>query len=57
MEEPQCVVLLHGLARTAHAMKKMETALEKTGYTVVNQGYSSTKTPFKPSRRKPFPLL
>ena len=43
MDEPQCVVLLHGLARTAHSMKKMETALEKSGYAVVNQGYPSTK--------------
>jgi pimeloyl-ACP methyl ester carboxylesterase len=47
MKEPQCVVLLHGLARTAHAMKKMEIALEKTGYTVVNQGYPSTKHPIQ----------
>lgn len=43
MKEPECVVLLHGLARTAHAMRKMETALENTGYTVINQGYPSTK--------------
>ena len=42
-QDPQCVILLHGLARTAHAMKKMENALVNTGYTVVNQGYPSTK--------------
>ena len=43
IQDPQCVILLHGLARTAHAMKKMEKALGNTGYTVVNQGYPSTK--------------
>ena len=43
IQDPQCVILLHGLARTAHAMKKMANALENTGYTVVNQGYPSTK--------------
>ncbi|WP_231883039.1 triacylglycerol lipase, partial [Alcanivorax sp. HI0033] len=42
-QDPQCVILLHGLARTAHSMKKMANALESTGYTVVNQGYPSTK--------------
>ncbi|KGD66486.1 hypothetical protein Y5S_00153 [Alcanivorax nanhaiticus] len=38
-----CVVLLHGLARTARAMKKMEKALVDHGYVVINQGYPSTR--------------
>jgi len=38
-----CVVLLHGLARTAASMAVMEAALQAEGYHVVNQGYSSTE--------------
>lgn len=38
-----CVVLLHGLARTEKAMNKLEDALLKEGYTVINYGYPSTK--------------
>ena len=37
------VILLHGLARTAHAMHRMAGALSDAGYTVVNQGYPSTQ--------------
>jgi len=43
MTETHTVILLHGLARTARAMKKMENALVDAGYTVVNQGYPSTR--------------
>ena len=39
----ECVVLLHGLARTAGAMKPVEKALENVGYTVHNIGYASRK--------------
>ncbi|MEL6368445.1 MAG: alpha/beta hydrolase, partial [Pseudomonadota bacterium] len=39
----ECVVLLHGLARTAGAMKPVEKALAKVGYTVHNIGYASRK--------------
>lgn len=41
-----CVVLLHGLARTPNSLKVMEYALSAKGYTVVNLGYPSTKMPF-----------
>jgi len=37
-----CVVLLHGLARTRASMAVMELALEDAGYEVVNAGYPST---------------
>jgi len=37
-----CVVLLHGLARTKSSMAIIEEALEANGYAVVNQGYDST---------------
>ena len=47
MTETHTVILLHGLARTSRAMKKMEGALFDVGYTVVNQGYPSTKLPIQ----------
>ncbi|WP_455374836.1 esterase/lipase family protein [Kaarinaea lacus] len=37
----QCVVLLHGLARTASSMEDMEAALKENGYYVVNVDYPS----------------
>ena len=38
-----CVVLLHGLARSEASLLVMETALERAGYAVSNEGYPSTK--------------
>ena len=40
---PECVVLLHGLARTASSMSKMAKRLEAEGYAVINDGYPSRK--------------
>lgn len=40
-----CVILLHGLGRTSHSMVKLEKALQKGGYNVVNQSYPSQKKP------------
>jgi hypothetical protein len=40
-----CVVLLHGLARTRASMVALEIGLEREGYQVVNSGYPSTKQP------------
>lgn len=40
-----CVVLLHGLARTDASLLIMERALEAAGYRVVNAGYPSTEAP------------
>ena len=37
----QCVVLLHGLARTALSMERMKGSLEEEGYRVVNIDYPS----------------
>jgi len=42
-----CVVLLHGLARSEHSMAVMEEALELHGYQTVNHGYPSTAAPIK----------
>ncbi|WP_025312129.1 lipase family protein [Roseicyclus elongatus] len=39
----ECVVLLHGLARTEASLLLMEEALEAEGYRVVNRGYPSTR--------------
>ena len=41
----ECVVLLHGLARTENSMLAMELALEDKGYQVVRPGYDSTGEP------------
>jgi triacylglycerol lipase len=39
----ECVVLLHGLARSSNSLKAMELALEADGYRTVNTSYASTK--------------
>ena len=39
----ECVILLHGLARSANSMNKMEKQLTTHGFTVVNVDYPSTK--------------
>ena len=40
-----CVVLLHGLARTAASMARLEEALTDAGFTVANIDYPSRKHP------------
>jgi hypothetical protein len=40
-----CVVLLHGLARTPNSLLVMKEALELAGYQVVNRDYPSTEAP------------
>ncbi|MCP4423805.1 MAG: alpha/beta hydrolase [Chloroflexi bacterium] len=46
-EDPEYVVLLHGLSRTARSMIKLEQAFRKLGYRVVNLTYSSRKYPIE----------
>lgn len=41
----ECVILLHGLARTSGSMDKMEGVLGTEGYRVVNQDYPSREHP------------
>lgn len=43
-----CVVLLHGLARTATSLKVMEEALQAAGYRTVNRTYPSTELGIAP---------
>lgn len=40
-----CVVLLHGLARTSNSMLVMAEALQLEGFATVNANYASTKAP------------
>ncbi len=40
-----CVVLLHGLARSENSLMAMQAALEAQGYLVINEGYASTERP------------
>lgn len=42
-----CVVLLHGLARSEASLLAMETALAAQGWQVVNEGYASTSAPLE----------
>ena len=42
-----CVILLHGLARTSSSMEKMQEALEAAGYHVVNESYPSREHPIE----------
>lgn len=40
--QPECVVLLHGLARSEYSFQIMQLVLESKGYHVINEGYPST---------------
>ena len=40
-----CVILLHGLARSAASMEKMQHNLQQANYRVVNVDYESRKHP------------
>ena len=40
-----CVVLLHGLARTETSLVAMQAALEAKGHVVINESYPSTEAP------------
>lgn len=42
---PECVILLHGLARTADSMNSMSEHLAKHGYHTVNVNYPSREQP------------
>ncbi len=47
VQAADCVVFLHGLARTSASMDKAATAFEKSGYTVANVDYPSTRFPIE----------
>jgi triacylglycerol esterase/lipase EstA (alpha/beta hydrolase family) len=41
--QDECVILLHGLARSPRSMKRMQKYLKKEGYRVYNLDYPTTK--------------
>ncbi|WP_426032827.1 esterase/lipase family protein [Cypionkella sp. TWP1-2-1b2] len=43
--QADCVVLLHGLARTETSLVAMQAALEAKGHVVINESYPSTEAP------------
>ena len=43
----ECVILLHGLARSDRSMNKLAAALKHSGYSIVNYGYPSTRYPIE----------
>lgn len=43
MARADCVLLLHGLARTSLSLKAMEVALQSNGYRTINVSYPSTE--------------
>ena len=45
MAQRETVVLLHGLGRTPRSMRRLETALARGGYRVVNVKYSAGRKP------------
>ena len=47
MARAECVVLLHGLARTEASFAILEEVLEQRGYKVVRPGYPSTEAPIQ----------
>ncbi len=51
----ECVVLLHGLARSRHSLVNMEDALRDQGFIAVNLGYPSRKKPVEELARKAIP--
>jgi hypothetical protein len=50
-----CVILLHGLARTASSMEAMQEALADSGFYVVNVDYPSRKYTIQELSHKVFP--
>jgi len=42
-----CVILLHGLARTSNSMEDMAEALAESGYRVANVSYPSREHPIE----------
>lgn len=51
----ECVILLHGLARTARSMRGLEKRLLREGYQVVNIDYPSRKAEIKTLARSVIP--
>lgn len=55
LEASDCVILLHGLARTERSFSKMEKTLTDSGYVVINNSYPSTKFEIEQLAEKAIP--
>ncbi|WP_281560456.1 alpha/beta fold hydrolase [Thalassomonas sp. RHCl1] len=55
MANPENVILLHGLARSASSMKRMEQCLIAQGYAVINVDYPSRHYPIEVLAEKVIP--
>lgn len=53
----ECVILLHGLARTNHSMFNLESVLKKHRYVVVNHSYPSTQKSIKALANQAIPPM
>ena len=51
----ECVILLHGLARTSRSMEELQQKLEKVGYQVINVSYDSRHQPIETLARNVVP--
>ena len=51
----ECIVLLHGLARTTRSMSDLGQFFQANGYHVVNQAYPSRKNPIQELARTAIP--
>ncbi len=47
LDKKECVILLHGLARTKRSMDKLEHAFSLAGYKVINVDYPSRELPIE----------
>jgi pimeloyl-ACP methyl ester carboxylesterase len=52
----ECVILLHGLARSSSSMEKLQAALVRDGYSVVNYQYPSRKKNIQTLAAEEIPL-
>ncbi len=54
-QQKDCVILLHGLARSDNSMNRLQTFLEDASYKVVNQDYPSTSATILELAKDTFP--
>lgn len=47
VQAEECVILLHGLAKSSASMEKMAKELKEAGFAVVNFGYPLTEGPIE----------
>jgi len=55
LPDKECIILLHGLARSSASMRKLERKLLKEGYVVVNYDYPSRKASVEELAEKAIP--